>query len=351
VDGSEKKDTAQRALVYMAIAVSVVVVLVFLWYAVDVVLLAFLGILAAILLRAPADWLAEKTGMRPGLALALVGLALLLVLAFTGFIFGKGVVAESLNLVDRIPEIVETAKERLRESELGGRAVAFAENAGAFSGGEMQFIGRGLGLIGSTFGAIANVLIVIFFAVFLAAQPRLYVDGFLYLVPKRKRAHAEKVMHEIGNVLRRWLVGQAFLGLVVGLITGLGLFFIGVPFALPLGVLAGLMEFVPYIGPFIAAVPALLVAFAENPQLGLWAAMLFLAVQSLESYILSPLVQHRAVYLPPAVVLFAQVVMGVMVGALGVAVATPLAAALLIAINMLYVEDVLGDKSASIRST
>src|SRR5687768_9564316 len=144
MDGSEKRDTAQRALVYVGTLVSVVIILVFLWYAVDVVLLAFLGILLAILLRAPADWLAEKTGMRPGLALALVGLSVLLLLGASGFIFGKGVVAESLKLVDRIPEIVETAKERLRESELGSRAMHFAESTGAFSGGEMQFIGRGL---------------------------------------------------------------------------------------------------------------------------------------------------------------------------------------------------------------
>ena len=351
MDGSEKKDTVQRALVYVGVLVSVVIILVFLWYAVDVVLLAFLGILLAILLRAPADWLAGKTGMRPGLALALVGVSVLLVLASSGVIFGKGVVAESLKLVDRIPEIVETAKERLRQGELGARAVDFAETSGAFSGGEMQFIGRGLGLIGSTFGALANILIVVFFAVFLAAQPRLYLDGFLFLVPKKRRPHIEKVMLEIGRVLRRWLVGQAFLSLVIGVATGLGLFLLGVPFALPLGVLAGIMEFVPYIGPFIAAVPALLVAFAEQPQLGLWTLFLFLGIQSVESYVLSPLVQHRAVYLPPAVVLFAQVVMGVMVGALGVAVATPLAAALLVAVSMLYVEDVLGDKSASIRST
>jgi predicted PurR-regulated permease PerM len=348
VDGSERKDTAQRALVFVAIAVSVVVVLVFLWYALDVVLLAFLGILVAILVRAPADWLAQHTPLPIAWSLALVGLALLLIFGFAGFMFGQGVASESLQLIERVPEIIESVKERLRESELGGRAVNFAESSGALSGGEMQFIGRGLGLIGSTFGVIANVLIVIFFAAFLAAQPQLYIDGFLFLVARKRRERVEKVLYEIGHVLRRWLVGQAFLALVVGVATGVGLLLVGVPFALPLGVLAGVMEFVPYIGPFVAAVPALLVAFAENPQLGIWTAALFLGIQSLESYVLSPLVQHRAVYLPPAAVLFAQVVMGVVVGALGVAVATPLAAALLVTLNMLYVEDVLGDKSAHI---
>ena len=129
------------------------------------------------------------------------------------------------------------------------------------------------------------------------------------------------------------------------LLVGIGLLLLGAPFAVALALLAGLMEFIPYIGPFVAAVPAILVGFAESPQLALWIALLFLAVQSIESYVLAPLVQHRAVYLPPAVILFAQVLMGVIVGGLGVAVATPLAAAAMVAISMLYVEDVLGERS------
>jgi predicted PurR-regulated permease PerM len=153
------------------------------------------------------------------------------------------------------------------------------------------------------------------------------------------------VLYEIGHVLRRWIVGQSLLALCVGLLVGIGLLLLGAPFAVALALLAGLMEFIPYIGPFVAAVPAILVGFAESPQLALWIALLFLAVQSIESYVLAPLVQHRAVYLPPAVILFAQVLMGVIVGGLGVAVATPLAAAAMVAISMLYVEDVLGERS------
>jgi predicted PurR-regulated permease PerM len=154
------------------------------------------------------------------------------------------------------------------------------------------------------------------------------------------------VLYEIGHVLRRWLVGQSALAVGVALITGTGLALLGAPFPVALALLAGLMEFVPYIGPFVAAIPAILVGFAEGPQLALWIAALFLAVQILESYVLAPLVQHKAVHLPPAVVLFSQVLMGVVVGGLGVAVATPLAAAVMVAVSMLYVEDALGDKSA-----
>jgi predicted PurR-regulated permease PerM len=349
MDQAERKDTAQHALVYVGIAVAVVVILVLLWYAIDVVLLAFIGVLAAILLRAPADWLTARWGVSERWSLALVGVVILAGLVAVAVLFGQGIAAQSLQLADRIPEIIEAFRQKLGESELGARVLALAESSGLFAGGDGQFIGRGLGLIGSTFGAVANVLIVVFFAVFMAAQPRPYVNGFLFLVPRRHRARGREVIDEIGQVLRRWLVGQSLLSACVALLTGAGLLLLGAPFAIALGLLAGMMEFVPYIGPFVAAVPAILVGFADGPQLALKIALLFLFIQSLESYVLAPLIQHKAVYLPPAVILFAQVLMGVIVGALGVAVATPLAAAVMVAVSMLYVEDALGDKNAKVK--
>ena len=343
MDQAERKDTAQHALVYVAIAVTAVVVLVLLWYAIDVVLLAFVGVLFAILLRAPADWLVQRFGWGERISLALVAGALLVLLVLGAVLFGRGIAAQALALVDRIPQIVEGFKEQLSQSELGSRAIALAESSGMFSGGDGDFLGRGLGLIGSTFGAIANVLIVMFFAVFMAAQPRMYVAGALYLFPRKKRGRMREVLHEIGRVLRRWLVGQTLLAACVGVLTGAGLLLIGAPFPFALGLLAGLMEFVPYIGPFLAAVPAIIVGFAEGPELAMYVAALFVFIQLIESYVLAPLVQHRAVHLPPAAILFAQVLMGAIVGALGVAVATPLAAAIMVAVGMLYVEDALGD--------
>jgi predicted PurR-regulated permease PerM len=350
MDQAERKDTAQHALVYVAVAVAVVVVLVLLWYAIDVVLLAFIGILLAILLRAPTDWLSERFGLPERWSLVLVGSVFLILLVLGATLFGRGIAAQALALVDRIPEIVQTLKSELAETEIGSRVAALADSSGMFSGGGGQFIGRGLGLIGSTFGAIANVLIVLFFAVFMAAQPRPYVEGFLFLVPRKRRTRVREVLYEIGHVLRRWLVGQTVLAACVAILTGVGLVLLGAPFPFALALLAGLMEFVPYIGPFVAAVPAILVGFAEGPQLALSIGLLFVGIQLTESYLLAPLIQQRAVHLAPAAVLFAQVLMGAIVGALGVAVATPLAAAVMVAVSMLYVEDALGDKSAKPRA-
>jgi predicted PurR-regulated permease PerM len=342
MDKPERRETAQRALVWVGIALAVVALLVLIWYGLDVVLLAFLGVLFAILLRTPADWLTRKTGIGVGWTLAFVCLVLIAALAVGGFLFGQQVVEQSAGLSQRIPEILSKTEARLKDSEIGRSVLQLAQYAGAASS-ESQFLGKGLGLLGSTFGALANVAIVLFFAVFLAAQPKLYVDGLVHLVAVPRRARVRAVLHEIGEVLRRWVVAQSLLASVIALLVGGGLLAIGAPFALPLALLAGLMEFVPYIGPLLAAVPAVLIGFAEGAQMAAWVAGLYLAVQLVESYILSPIVQHKAVYLAPALILFAQVLLGVIAGGLGVAVATPLAAALTVAINKLYVEDVLGE--------
>jgi predicted PurR-regulated permease PerM len=132
--------------------------------------------------------------------------------------------------------------------------------------------------------------------------------------------------------------------ILVTVVTASGLALLGIPLALTLGVIAGLLEFIPNVGPIVAAIPAVLIAFLSGPQTALYVMIFFLAIQQLESYILTPLVQRRAVSLEPALIITAQLAFATTVGALGMLLATPLAAGLLVAVKMLYVEDVLGDR-------
>lgn len=348
----ERKETAQRALVSVAVAVSIVIVLALLWYAIDLVLLAFFSVLIAILLRSPASWLARHTPLRPGWALGLVGVLLLAMLLGGGALFGKAVAAQTVELSKQVPQILESIRDELRKYEWANLVFELSQDAAEQSGQSFGFVGKGMQIIGSTFGALGNVIIVIFIATFLAAQPQVYMSGLLRLVAIKRRDRVREVLETIGHVLQRWLVGQAFLMLLVGLTTGTGLFLLGVPLALPLGILAGLLEFVPYFGPIIAGVPAVLIAFSQGPDVAIKVIILYVSVQSALGYLVEPFVQHKAVYLPPALIIFSQILLGLLVGGLGLAVATPLAAATMVALNMLYVEDVLGDKSgASTRST
>lgn len=348
MDQAERKDTAQHALVYVGIGVTVVVLLVLLWYAIDVFLLLFMGIFIAVLLRAPADWLAGRTGWSEGVTLSLVIFLLIALLAVGGFFFGRTVVNQSWQLTQQLPKVVEKVRERLRRTEYGKQLAEATETPPPEA--SAQVVGKGLRLVGSTFAAVGSLVVVLFIGIFLAWQPSAYRRGFVRLFPERRRKRVREVLNAIGYVLQRWLVGQVVLMTIVGVLTWIGLHFLDVPFALPLALFAAFAEFVPYIGPIVAGIPAVLVALAEGPELAIWVAGLYIAIQSVESYLLTPLIQQRAVYLPPALLLFSQVILGVTAGPLGVIVATPLAAAGLVAVNKLYVEDVLGDNGKS-RST
>jgi predicted PurR-regulated permease PerM len=195
-------------------------------------------------------------------------------------------------------------------------------------------------LAGTLLGAIASVLIVIFFGIYLALKPQLYVNLLLRFAPIDRRAEFRGVLEEMGTVLHRWLAGQLLAMALVGVVTYLGLLLLGVPLAFVLALLLGMFEFIPYIGPILGAAPMLLVGAGQGMNILLWVAGLYLMVQLLESYVLTPLIQSRAVSLPPAVVILSQLVFGAMFGVLGLALATPLVAAAAVPLRRYFGADI-----------
>lgn len=334
---AQERVLTHQSLIVVGIVAATVTLIILFWYIVDVLLLVFAAVLLAILLRAPTDWLARHTFLSPSWALALVLTLLVVLLGLGGVLFGNAVAEQMSQLVQRVPEIVSKI---IAELERYAWLLQRIQPGGV--GGESEFIGKGLKAITTTFGAIAGLVIALLMGVFFAAQPDLYVRGFLRLIPRHRRERVHEVLSAVGHALGRWLVGQLVLMLFVGVFTTLGLWLLDVQFALALGTLAGLLTFIPYLGPIVSAIPAVLVALAESPLLAGYVVLLYVAVQQLEG-LLEPIVQQRAVYLPPVLLLFAQVVLGIVVGVLGVVLATPLAAAAMVVVNMLYVEDVLGD--------
>lgn len=311
-----------------------------LWYLFDVLLLIFGAILLAVVLRAPTDWLATRARLSPPWALAMVLVLITATLVAAGWLLGAAVREQWQAITEQAPEMLERLEERLdsfgwARDHIDTDAILKADGGGTF-------LGRGLRVVSATFGAIANVGLVLFMGVLFAAQPQLYIGGTLRLIPKHKRARAAEVMHRLGDTLRRWLLGQICLMLFVGITSALGLRLLGVDSALALGLLAGILTFIPFVGPLLAAIVAILVSLAEGIVTAAWVALLYIAIQAVEG-MLEPLVQQRAVYLPPVVLLVSQLALGVLVGFLGIVLATPLAAALMVMVQMLYVGDVLDD--------
>jgi predicted PurR-regulated permease PerM len=177
------------------------------------------------------------------------------------------------------------------------------------------------------------------------ATPQAYLSGIVHLVPKAGRSRTEEVLDTLGQTLRSWLSGKLLSMLIVAVLTWVGLWIIGLPFAVVLGLSAGLLAFVPNFGPLIALVLGVLVAATMGWQTVLWTALVYVGVQIVESNFLTPLIQRHKLSLPMAMVLFAQLVLGVFTGALGLILATPIFAIIMILVKMLYVEDVLEDRS------
>ncbi len=212
-----------------------------------------------------------------------------------------------------------------------------------------NLLGRITGVFSSTLGILANAILVAFIGLYLALAPGTYITGLVRLFPKQRRARMNEVLETAGETLRRWLVGRAILMVVNGVFTALGLWILGIPLALTLGTIAGLLNFVPNIGPIIAGVPAVLIAWTLGPVPALYVLLLYIFLQSLDGYVLTPLVQQRTVSLAPALTITAQLLFGVLAGTMGLLLATPLTAATLVFIRKLYLEDVLGEEQGTPR--
>lgn len=195
----------------------------------------------------------------------------------------------------------------------------------------------------STFAVVGGLLLVIFLTIYVAAEPDTYHDGLMHLFPHRARTRAGEVLTAMATALRKWLLTQLIAMLVIGGVTTVLLLALRVPAALPLGILAGLLEFIPTVGPTLSAIPAIAMGFVDSPEKALYVAIGYVGIQFLENHILIPLLMKEGVDLPPALTILAQALMALVFGFLGLLVAVPLLAATVVAVKMLYVQDVVGE--------
>lgn len=313
------------------------------WIAYDVLLLIFSSVLLAVLLYELSCRLRSWIPMPRGVALAIVITLFLLILGLGGWLMAPQVAKQARELVDAVPNSIESVRNALEQNELlRSLAISLPPTEQLMERISWMLPQAGIFFTGMI-GIIGNIAIIFFVGSYFAAQPRIYIDGIVLLVPHRKRERMREVVTELGATLGQWLFGKSISMLIVGVVTGVGLALLGVPLALVLGIIAGLLDFIPYLGPIMAGVPAVLLAMAESPTLAFYVLLLFLAVQVLEGYLLLPFIEKKTVSLPPALTILMQVLMGAVFGLAGVALATPLTAVLVVLVTMLYVQDVLGD--------
>lgn len=316
-------------------ALIAVVLLLLVWQLREPLLLFFAAALLSAMLRALATPLVRFARVPPHAAVVVVAVALVLLIVAGVYALGDPLAEQFKALEGALPKAWQSLLAWLQRSPLGQRVLESAGDAGA------QFKmpwPRLAVLAGNTLHALAGLVLAVLMGVYLALDVHRYRNGLLALVPPRQREAVAQAVDASGQALSRWLLGQAVIMAVLGATVAVGLSLMDMPLALALGVIAGLLEFVPFFGPVAAGLLSVLVAFAQGPQQALYVAALFIGVQQVENHLLVPLVQRWAVELPPVLTLAGVVVFATLFGPMGVMLGTPLTVVARVLVLELYVK-------------
>lgn len=310
----------------------------------NVLLLVLAAIILAIGFDGATKAIMRKSGLAHGWALAAVGIALLSIIA-------AAIGLTATRLAQQFRELAQTimaTAERLQNWLQDIGIVDFVDNidssGDSLTGAAGNLMGQMMTMGMSVVGAISSLLFLIVLAFFLAADPGLYRRGVLRLIPPGGRDPVADAFAAISHAVRWWFLGQLVSMAFLGTTVGLGLFLLGVDLWFALAVLTALVTFVPYIGPLIATVPIVAVSFTESTQTGLIVLAGYIVIENIEGNVVTPMIQQRAVNLPPALLIGLQVLLGVVFGAIGLILAAPLTVMTMVAVQKLWVEHMLGEK-------
>ena len=309
-----------------------------------IILLILSGILVASFFLGIAQFIESRTPLGRKFALIISVLVVNGILIGGIFILAPQITSQIDALRDELPKAANETYQKIENTELGGLLIS------QFKGIDISEKQKEiLNFFGSLFSIISTIYIVLFLGLFFMINPTMYKDSFVKLFPLSKRKRTDEILETMGRTLQSWLLGKLFSMLIVGILTVIGLSILDVPLALTLGIFAALISFVPNFGPILALVPAFFLAYTESSSMALYVTLLYIGIQAIESNILTPLIQKKMISFPMAMVLIAQIILGLFTGILGVILAVPLVAIIMVAIKMAYIEDVLGDKEIDVK--
>lgn len=311
------------------------------WMLRSVFILLFAAILVGVILRAGANGLQKHLPMPGWLAMTVVILIFIGGLSLVFWLFGAQIETQMRELISRLPQAYAQFKQRIGQPDLDKQLITQLK-AMAPDGGTI--VSAVTTILGGVTGAVSGLVLAIVGGIYLAAEPSLYRRGVLLLIPQSRRPNVDEAIERSGEALKRWLLAQLIAMASVGALAGIGLWIIGVPSPLALALIAGLFEFVPVVGPFLSAIPAVLLALTVGLNEVLLTAGLYLLIQQIEGNVLMPIIQKRSVDLPPAMTLFSLVAFGLLFGLPGLLMATPLTVVVYVMVRKLYVNDTLGEK-------
>lgn len=306
------------------------------WLLVDLLLLLFACALVALILLTITRLIRRVRPMPFGIALTLTVLLLIATLGGAMWFFGATMSDQFTELAQRLPAAWAEVQVRVRASSVGA---SLLDRAQALAPSGQSIVDALTTVLAAVGGIVSGLVIVLVGGLYLAAQPRLYEGGALKLLPESVRPRAIETAEAVTAALKNWLKGQALGMIFVGIGTTVGLLIVGVPAAAAIGLVAGLAEFVPYSGAIVAGIPAIILGFSQGTETGLWTIAVLIIVQQVQGNIVMPLLQNQMVELPPAVTIFGIIAAGILLGPVGVLLATPLTVVVLVLVRRLYLRE------------
>ncbi len=341
-----QQGTLRHVLIALGLAAIGLILLYLLRSFAGALLLIFAGVLLGVFLRGLTMLAVRWLRLPRALALALVVLLLLGIGVAFFWLAGPQVFEQGQVLVEQLPQSISVLQNSLQKAAWGRAILSSLPSLGALQLSFTSILGSVTQIFSVTMEVAGSTVFIFFVGLYLAASPEIYERGFLFLLPREHRPRGREVLSALGQALRWWLLGRGITMTLMGTLTTLALWWADVPLALVLGIIAGLLLFVPYLGAIAAAIPALLIGLMESPSKALWVTVIYTGVHVFEGYCITPFVQKRAVALPPALLLAVQILAAALFGTIGVIFSTPLTVVAVVLIQTLYVQDVLGEKVA-----
>lgn len=305
-------------------------------------LLVFAAILLAVLFCGMTDWITEKVHLPRGLSLLLAVLFFFGVIIAAFWLIAPTVSRQIQEMKQTIPQALGQVEQWLAQYGWGQKLIdKVPSDLSKVMPKQDALLSSISGAFSSTLSFLADFAIVIITALFLASSPRLYTVGLTKLFPVQSRSRMMEVLGKCYSTLKSWLVGMLSAMAIIGVSSAIGYSLIGLPLAFALALIAFFLAFIPNVGPWIAGVPAVLVGLTVSPQMALYVILVYGGIQLVETYLITPIIFQKTVNLAPALLLFFQVLLGILQGALGLLLAAPILAVLLVVVNELYIKDAL----------
>jgi len=345
-DGSSLSRSGRLILKFVGLAVLAVALVQIVGVAKNVLFVIFGGVIFASYLTGLTTALSKRTPLGHGPSVAVV--YVLHILAFAALVpwwMMQGQ-EQAEQLINELPRAAEQVRSKLVEWQWGRWLIENMPNPVAFlPGGE---VAQGVQRIASAvISGFAGLAVLVFVGAYVGLEPHVYRNGLLRVVPPKRRERASEVINDVIHTLRMWLVGRILGALIIGAGVTIGLYLLDVPLALMLGLLSAALTFIPNFGPLLSVIPPTLFALTDRPGKAVWVLGLFAALQIVESYFLTPLIQRWAIRVPPALLISVQIVFTLVAGIVGLAFAAPFTAVVLVLIEDLYVQDVLAEPATS----